>query len=135
MAQKVTFVDDLDQSEGAETIRFAYKGQAYEIDLGEKNRDKLEKALKPFIDAARAPGGNEPSRAPRTPRTVRPATSSDKVDYTTLDHAGEVHRGRVTETEAQLVRDNLERVNMRLANEGRPKIDPSDPVMKKRYGF
>jgi hypothetical protein len=37
-----------------ETVSFAHAGRAYEIDLGEKNRSKLEKALQPFISAAAA---------------------------------------------------------------------------------
>ena len=55
MAKKevVTITDDLDGRDGAETVTFAYDGHRYEIDLGEKNKAKLEKALEPFIAAAR----------------------------------------------------------------------------------
>jgi len=51
----VTVTDDLDGSSEAETISFAYKGRAFEIDLGEKNLAKFEKALAPFLAAARRP--------------------------------------------------------------------------------
>ncbi len=37
MAQKVMLIDDLDGSEGAETIKYSVDGQDYEIDLSEKN--------------------------------------------------------------------------------------------------
>jgi hypothetical protein len=60
----VSVVDDIDGSENAETVRFAYGGAAYEIDLASKNRDALKAALSPFIEAARSAGrGGRSSRA------------------------------------------------------------------------
>lgn len=55
MAQKilVTMTDDLDGSEGAETVVFGLDGNTYEVDLGEKNSAKIRKALEPFITAGR----------------------------------------------------------------------------------
>lgn len=55
MAQKVQIImtDDLDGSEGTETVSFAIDGKAYEIDLSEKNADKLRTALHPFMDKGR----------------------------------------------------------------------------------
>jgi hypothetical protein len=58
-----------------------------------------------------------------------------KVNYATLEHAGEPHRGRITEAEKELVRDNLELVNRRLRDAGLREIDPSDPAMRDRYGL
>jgi hypothetical protein len=58
-----------------------------------------------------------------------------KVNYATLEHAGEPHRGRITEAEKQLVRDNLDKVNRRLRDSGMREIDPSDPAMRDRYGL
>src|SRR5947209_18048001 len=55
----VTITDDIDGRTGAETVTFAYAGRSYEIDLGEKNKAKLEKALEPFIGAARKVGGRQ----------------------------------------------------------------------------
>lgn len=49
----VIMTDDLDGSEDAETVSFGFGGVTYEIDLGKKNRAKLEKALAPFIEAGR----------------------------------------------------------------------------------
>lgn len=45
--------DDLDGSPDAVTVAFGFDGNSYEIDLSEKNRVNLEKALQPFIDAGR----------------------------------------------------------------------------------
>jgi L-alanine-DL-glutamate epimerase-like enolase superfamily enzyme len=55
MAKTVSVVvtDDLDGTTGAETVTFAVNGQAYEIDLAEKNRAKLKESLRPFMDAGR----------------------------------------------------------------------------------
>lgn len=74
----------------------------------------------------------------RTAERVRPAKSSRKTerpDYACLEHAGKPHRGRVTEEEARLVRDHLDEVNKRLADEGIRQIDPTDPEQATRYGF
>ena len=53
MSQKVMLIDDLDQSEGAETIMYSVDGKEYEIDLSEKNAQRFRDALKEFIDASR----------------------------------------------------------------------------------
>ena len=68
----VIVTDDLDGSENAETVSFGFDGATYEVDLGQKNRAKLEKALAPFIDAGR--------RAPRaaTRRAGRQSASVDR---------------------------------------------------------
>jgi hypothetical protein len=49
----VTVTDDIDGSEGAETVTFGFDGHSYEIDLGDKNRKKFQKGLQPFIDSGR----------------------------------------------------------------------------------
>jgi len=46
-------VDDLDGSNGAETISFGYRGTNYEIDLGKRNASAFDKLMKPYVDAAR----------------------------------------------------------------------------------
>ncbi|WP_425562569.1 histone-like nucleoid-structuring protein Lsr2 [Microlunatus ginsengisoli] len=51
----MTLIDDLDHREieaDGHTIKFAYQGIQYEIDLSEKNAKKLDKALAPFLAAA-----------------------------------------------------------------------------------
>lgn len=53
MAKQTVLIDDIDGStEGTETVNFSYAGKSYSIDLGQKNRDKLAKALEPFIEKA-----------------------------------------------------------------------------------
>ena len=57
------------------------------------------------------------------------------MNYASIEHAGTPHRGRVTEAEAEMVRNNLDEVNERLVRDGYPSIDPNDEKAKKRYGF
>jgi|SRR5260370_40448636 hypothetical protein len=54
MAKRTTVVihDDLDQSEGARTIKFGLDGKSYEIDLSPAHEEELRKALQKFLDAA-----------------------------------------------------------------------------------
>lgn len=55
MASIVSVVvsDDIDGSSNAETISFGLEGITYEIDLSDKNRAKLDKALAPYIEHSR----------------------------------------------------------------------------------
>lgn len=52
--------DDIDGSTDAQEVTFAYAGDEYTIDLGKKNRAAFDKALKPYLSAAK--------KLPRTPR-------------------------------------------------------------------
>lgn len=54
-----TFTDDIDGTDGAETVTFAFDGTSYEIDLSERNKARLAKALDPFIGVARRSGRRE----------------------------------------------------------------------------
>jgi len=49
-------IDDLDGSPAVATVKFTYKGKTYEIDLNEKNIDKFDSCITPFIDKARVYG-------------------------------------------------------------------------------
>ena len=53
MAQKVMLIDDLDGSEGAETITYTVDGQEYEIDLSEENVQRFHEALEPYVSNSR----------------------------------------------------------------------------------
>lgn len=58
-------VDDFDGAEGALTTPFSLDGVDYEIDLAPRQRDKLQRAMAPFIAKARRRVGTEPARASR----------------------------------------------------------------------
>jgi len=68
MAQKVTVAleDDLTGGPAAETVRFAFDGTDYEIDLNTKNAAALRKHLVPYLEHARKAGRAPGQRAGRT---------------------------------------------------------------------
>lgn len=55
MARKtvITMTDDLDGTEGAETILFGLDGQAYEIDLTSEHAAQLRERLAAYVAAGR----------------------------------------------------------------------------------
>jgi hypothetical protein len=53
MAIRITRIDDIDGSDGAEAIGFELDHRAYEIDLCARNRIRFLRAIGPFIDRAR----------------------------------------------------------------------------------
>jgi hypothetical protein len=59
----------------------------------------------------------------------------ERVDYSSPEHAGEPHRGRITDAEKQYVQENLAEVNARLEREGYRTIDPENSDMAERYGL
>jgi hypothetical protein len=70
----VTITDDIDGSDGAETVSFSFAGQSYEIDLAAKNLDKFKKGLQPFMDSGRRVGRQPAGRSVR--RTSRNNSSA-----------------------------------------------------------
>jgi hypothetical protein len=65
---QVLFVDDIDGSEAAGTVRFGIGGTEYEIDLSQAHKDQLTAAVAPYIAAAR-----KVTSARRSARAARPA--------------------------------------------------------------
>jgi hypothetical protein len=59
----------------------------------------------------------------------------DRLDYTTLEHAGKPHKGKITDTEKQLVHDNLDEINERLTEQGLRTISLAEPEHVERYGL
>jgi nucleoid-associated protein Lsr2 len=64
VAQRVTVTleDDLGGGPADETVRFAFGGAEYEIDLSAKNATAFRKKLAPFIEHARKAGRSRPGR-------------------------------------------------------------------------
>jgi hypothetical protein len=74
-------VDDLDGSEGAETVRLGWNGDWREIDLSRRNRASLSRALERYWNAARPVAGQRSSGRHRRPRsTGRSRASTTKRD-------------------------------------------------------
>jgi hypothetical protein len=68
MAQKVTVTleDDLTGGPAKQTVRFAFDGNDYEIDLNAKNAAAFGKQLAPYLEHARKTGRAQPRRPGRT---------------------------------------------------------------------
>jgi nucleoid-associated protein Lsr2 len=64
MAQKVhiVLVDDLDGSDGTQTVSFGLDGTSYEIDLSDDNAAKLRDALAPYVAHGRKVTGSRGGR-------------------------------------------------------------------------
>ena len=77
----VQISDDLDGSPNANEVRFAFEGSEYTIDLSNRNRKALEKALRPYIEAAT----KVTARRAGSNRSVRSKRSGDSsVDLATV---------------------------------------------------
>jgi hypothetical protein len=87
---------------------------------------------------AARPGGGAPGQRPRgRPSAARGAATArmEKVDYTDPSHFGQLHRGRITETEAELVRGDPAQASMNRQVQGHPPINWDDDAEKGRYGL
>ena len=74
MAQKQVLIleDDIQGGEASKTLRFAFDGAEYEIDLNDKNAAKMRQSFTFYVDHARKVGGRTSSR--------RGSTTSSGVD-------------------------------------------------------
>ncbi len=63
------------------------------------------------------------------------STTASKVNYASLEHAGEPHKGKITDTEKQLVQEHFDEVNDRLVSQGLRTISLADPDHVERYGL
>jgi hypothetical protein len=93
MAQKITVAleDDLDGGPADETVRFAFDGTGYEIDLSKKNARAFRKQLALFIEHARKTGRGQ--RRPRTQTNRR--RSSDIRAWAKEQGIAVSERGRI----------------------------------------
>lgn len=78
MAQRTvtTLIDDIDGSEGTETVTFGLDGATYEIDLNDAHAEDLREVLAPFVSVARKLSGSS-SRARSTASAPRQRTAAD----------------------------------------------------------
>lgn len=63
-------IDDLDQSDADETVRFGLDGAQYEIDLSAKNARELRDLLKKYVEAGKKVS-SRPTRVATPPRGGR----------------------------------------------------------------
>jgi hypothetical protein len=63
------------------------------------------------------------------------ASREDRTNYATIEHAGKPHKGKTTDAEKRLVRENLGEINERLAAQNLRTISLADPEHVERYGL
>lgn len=98
MAQKIHIVleDDLDGSEASQTISFGLDGTSYEIDLNDKNADKLRGLLAPYVGHGRKVGA-APRRGGRRSAANSGGPSAKEIREWARAHGHDVpDRGRVS---------------------------------------
>jgi hypothetical protein len=115
-------VIDLYLPDDLEPRRIVVEADAFDKLATENPMDQLLIAARPIRRGPRTSVSNGSSRG-------------DRPDYATLEHAGKPHKGKVTDTEKQLVRDHLDEINQRLASQGLRTISPADPDHVERYGL
>jgi hypothetical protein len=92
--------------------------------------DKLatDKPMTELLAAARPA-----RRAPRSSAASAPRDS--RINYATLEHAGQPHKGKTTDEEKRLVREHLDEINERLAAQRLRTISLTNPEHVERYGL
>jgi hypothetical protein len=70
-------VDDLDGSEGAETVRLGWNGDWRELELSKKNLASLSRALDKYWDAGRPVSGDGRSSRRRRPRRTKSSRAAN----------------------------------------------------------
>lgn len=95
MAQRTQIVltDDIDGTEADTTIKFGVGSAEFEIDLSSQNAAQFEKAVSPFIAAARKVGGGV-RRTSRSARSAGPSPSEVR-DWAKSQGIEVKDRGRV----------------------------------------
>ena len=114
-------VIDLYLPDDLEPRRIVMEADAFDKLATENPMDQLLVAARPI------------RRGPRN--SVSAGSRGDRLDYGTLEHAGKPHKGKVTDTEKQLVRDHLDEINLRLVDQGLRTISVADPDHVERYGL
>ena len=77
----------------------------------------------------------KPAYPPRKQARQALAPTVDKLDYSTLEHAGKPHRGKITDAEKETVCNNLAAINERLKRDGIRTIDLGNTDHVARYGL
>ena len=114
-------VIDLYLPDDIEPRRIVMEADAFDKLAVQSSMAELLTAARPVRRSARA-SANGGSRGGR-------------LDYTTREHAGKPHKGKITDTERQLVRDHFDEINQRLAAQGLRVISLTDPEHVERYGL
>ncbi|MFD4554429.1 Lsr2 family protein [Streptomyces sp. NPDC058469] len=98
MAKKTVVIDDLDGTDGAETMTFGLDDKRYSIDLGEKNGKKLREFLAKYIEVAEEIEEPAPTMKVTGPRKATSDYDPAAVRQWATENGIEVNlKGRVPE--------------------------------------
>lgn len=89
-------IDDLDGSPAERTVRFSWDGVAYELELSKKNAVAFDRAIKPYVSAARrsrSQRGRRSSAARAGKRDLAPVR-----EWATKNGYSVSTRGRIAQT-------------------------------------
>jgi hypothetical protein len=126
MAERMVrqLIDDIDGTEiengSGERVVFALRGATYQIDLSSRNVEKLDKALKPFIDAAvrvRRGAGHE-GKATRRARTPK-QNAAAKATRKTARARTKTSRTRALKVQPAAIREWARRNGYEMSERGR----------------
>jgi hypothetical protein len=107
------------------------------VDLEAFDAMATDTAMSELLITARPARKSSRTASATSSRGSRASTGSgtSKVNYATLEHAGEPHKGKITDTEKQLVQEHLDEINDRLVSQGLRTISLADPDHVERYGL
>jgi hypothetical protein len=112
-------VVDLYLPDDIEPRRIVMEADAFDKLATQSSMAELLTAARPVRRSTRAPASG--------------SSRGDRLDYTTREHAGKPHKGKITDTEKQLVHDHLDEINERLAAQGLRTISLTDAEHVERY--
>jgi hypothetical protein len=111
-------------------LYFPGDGEPHRVAMDADSFDKLatDRPMSEILIAAR------PARRSSRAAVAGPARG-DRTNYADPAHAGQPHKGRITDAEKQLVQERFDEINARLAGQGFRTISLADAEHVERYGL
>lgn len=104
------------------------------VRIESKQLDKLFPNWEDVLGSA--PKAEQPRSATPTKRAAtKSSAAGERIDYTAPDRYGQLHRGRITDEESRLVRENQAQASKNREAQGHPPINWDDAKEKSRYGL
>lgn len=129
---------DLDQAEAdkfqtkqLDLVNVTVNGRRVVMDTASFNALFKGKDVAEVIQSARRADSGQQRRGRGPGR--KQASGGERVDYTSPENAGMLHRGRITEAEIAWVKANREQASKNREKQSGKPIDFTDPAEKKRY--
>ena len=95
---KVIRLDDIDGNAAASTVRFAYQGKAYEIDLSKENVKRFDEMMSTFISRSRTKSGTTRTSKVKAKRYSGPGEQHKAREWARSSGVSVGDRGRVPAT-------------------------------------